>query len=52
MVSIAAGVAASFATLTSMMPNLSDAGYDSSIGGLVVSSNTQNLTCMVLGRVF
>ena len=40
MVSIAAGVVASFGTLNSMMPNPSDAGYDNRIGGLVVSSNT------------
>ena len=40
MVSIAAGVVASFGTLNLMKPNLSAAGYDNSIGGLVVSSNT------------
>ena len=51
MVSIAAGIVASYGTLNSMMPNLSDFVYDNKIGGLVVSSITQNLTCMVLGRV-
>ena len=40
MVFTVAGVVASFGTLNSMMPNLSDAGYDNSIGELVVSSNT------------
>ena len=40
MVSIVAGVDASLGTLNSMMPNLSDAGYDNSIAVLVVSSNT------------
>ena len=40
MVSIVAGVGASLGTLNSVMPNLSDAGYDNSIGGLVASSNT------------
>ena len=40
MVSTAAGVDASLGTLNSMMPNLSDSGYNDCIGGLVVSSNT------------
>ena len=40
MVSIAAGVDVSLGTLNSMMPNISDSGYDNSIGGLMVSSNT------------
>ena len=40
MVSIAMGVVTSFGSLNLMMPNLSDAGYDNKIGGLVVSSNT------------
>ena len=51
MVSIAAGFVASFGTSNLMMPNLSDAGYDNRIGGLVLCSNTYNLTPMVLGRV-
>ena len=40
MVSIAAGNIASFGTLNSMIPNLSEAACNKSIGGLVVSSNT------------
>ena len=40
MVSTAAGDDASLGTLNLMMPNLSEAGYDSSIGGLVVSWKT------------
>ena len=40
MMSIAACVVASFGTLNSMMPNLSDAGFDNRIGGIVLSSNT------------
>ena len=40
MVSIVVGVVASFGTINSVMPNLSDGGHDNSIGGLVVSSNT------------
>ena len=39
-VSIAAGNIASFGTLNSMIPSLSEAAYDNSMGGLVVSSNT------------
>ena len=37
MVSTATGDDASLGTLNFMMPNLSEAGYDSSIGGFVVS---------------
>ena len=40
MVSIAAVSIASFGTLNSMIPSLSEAAYDRSIGGLVVSSKT------------
>ena len=40
MISIAAGNIASFGTLNSMIPNHSEAAYNKSIGGLVVSSNT------------
>ena len=40
MVSTAMADGASLGTLNSMMPNLSDAEYDSSIGGFVVSWKT------------
>ena len=40
MMSIATGGDASLGTLNLMMPSLSDAGYDSSIGGFVVSLKT------------
>ena len=40
MVSTAMADGASFGTLNSMMPNLSDAEYESSIGGFVVSWKT------------
>ena len=51
MVSTSMEDSASLGTLNSMMPNLSDAEYDSSIGGFVGSWKTYNLTGRVLEMV-